>query len=130
MSTSPDKAASIAILDFQQEMAEAKEQHAALIAELEAELLGLSYELSDSYMTFTDELAASLGAEAANECSRESDQDSAIGQCELFVSSEISADPMSLVSACIAFHGAEQGSAVVNKMVSESPLRDDLGVKL
>jgi len=128
LNTHPDQAATSAISQFNRDVEAAKQQHATLIAELEAELIGVSYEMSDSYSEFTDELAADLGARAANECEVASDQESAISRCESFVSNEIACDAMRLVSACIAFHGAEQGSAVINKMVSESPVRNDYGI--
>lgn len=126
MSKIAEQAALNAINGFHTDIATAKKRHPTLIAELEAELLAVSYELSDSFMEFADELSADLGAKAANECDAKADQDQAIRQCASYVSNDVSSHAMALVSACIAFHGPDEGSSFINKMVSESPVRADV----
>lgn len=126
MSHTPQSAARTAIDAFKQELESAKAAHATLIAELEADLIGVSWEMSDSYAQFTDDLSASLGAQAANECDVESDQEDAIAACESFVSDEISCDAMSLVAASVVVHGPTKASDLIGKMVSESPVRSSI----
>lgn len=99
MSQVSESAARIAIDDFKNDVAAAQEKHGTLIAELEADLLGVSWEVSESYMEFTDELAGDLGARAANCCEAGQDQEEAISTCESYVSEQVACDPMSLVSA-------------------------------
>jgi len=127
MSATAESAANDTIRSFEIEMTQARTTHAPLIAELEAELIGVSYEESDAFREFTDDVFSNLGAEAANQCESSSDQDAAIGRVESFVSSTIAADAMSLVVACVSFNGPEQGAALINRMVSESPLRVEFG---
>jgi hypothetical protein len=128
MSTAGVNASTEVIDGFRQDVANAKVQHATLIAELEADLIGATFELSQSFAEFCDELSGNLAARAANACADEADQETAIAQCESMLSNEVTHDPMLLACACVAFHGPQNAAAVIGKMVSESPLRDSFSV--
>lgn len=123
MSTA-ESAAQSSIELLRSEMADAKARHAIVIAELEAELIGLEYESSESFKELMDKLSADLGAQAANDCSNPSDQDAAISICETFVSNEISLSSMNAVVAAVAFYGPHDAAEQINKVVSDSPLRE------
>lgn len=121
-----NEAAQDVIASFRADFTAAASQHAALIAELEAELVGVSWELSESFRSFTDALSADLGSSAANACERSEDQDEAIGICEDFVSDEVTATALSFVTAVVEAHGPEEAAVLIHKVASDSPLQDCL----
>jgi len=122
MRQSGEQAALEVIGSFQNEMAAVR--NTPMVADLETQLTAIAYELSDTYMEFTDELSANLGADAANRCERSSDQNLAIYRCESFVSDEVNASAASFVAAVLVVNNLEDARELINKVVRESPARE------
>lgn len=118
-----NEAAQDVIASYRADLTATSGQHGSLIAELEAELVGVAWEQSEAFMDFADALSASLGADAANACEDAVDQEEAIGVCETFVSNEVNATAVSFVTAVVESHGLK-AAEFIQKVVSEAPLRD------
>jgi hypothetical protein len=121
-----DDAAEEVINSFLNDMASFEKT--PLVTELTEQLAGIAYDRTEAYMTFTDALAASLGAGAANPCADEADQDSAITRCESFVSDAVSSSPESLVAALIASEGTERAREIVYQVLAQSPTSNAPGL--
>ena len=95
---------------FKADFAKAKIEHAELIAQFKSISPAEGDSLVAFYADLIDELKSSLGADAANQEAEEEDQDTAISDCEEWVSAELSGKLDESVALCLCMYGPREGS--------------------
>lgn len=95
---------------FKADFAATKIEHAELIAQFKAIVPAEGEALLSFHGDLIDELKGHLGANAANQEADEETQDTAISDCEEWVSSELSGKLDESVALCVCMYGPREGS--------------------